>query len=220
MKIQLDTSGISKVMKTDEALSLFVSMAKKKRWKVSISRLVLDELLCGPAERQMAACVQLLKLADQLKGVFLIACSAKQLWPLELDQCISAVLSVPDYAGTMAQIQHVARTGEIEKTGMPQIADAVTEWKLVRDEKSVLARDQGRTFFRQQGMTARGLGIELEKYGPRSIPDYIFERTLRDFADRPGFLMKRLYRDRDRSSRSVWSCFLIRFPLIYETNII
>jgi hypothetical protein len=66
-------------------------------------------------------------------------------------------------------------------------------------------------------MTARGLGIELEKYGPRSIPDYIFERTLRDFADRPGFLMKRLYRDRDRFlSLRAWAA-LIHMELLSDS---
>ncbi|WP_225411677.1 hypothetical protein [Stigmatella hybrida] len=185
-------------MKTDEALDLFVAMVRKKRWKVSISRLVLEELLSCSAEKQIAACGQLFRLAERLRDVFLVACSARQLWPLELDQCISAVLPAPDFSTAMSQIQHVALTGKIEGTDLSQIAHTVKGWKQDREEKSVLERVQGRAFFEQQGMSARGLGIELGKYGPRSIPEWFLESALRELAGRPSFFVKRFYRERDR----------------------
>lgn len=198
MKIQLDTSSVSEVMKTDEALDSFVAMARKRRWKVSISRFVLEELLSGSAEKQITACGQLFRLAERLRDVFLIACSARQLWPLELDQCISAVLPVSDFSTAMSQIQHVALTRRIEGTDLSQIANTVKGWKQDREEKSVLMRAQGRAFFKQEGMTALGLGIELEKYAPKMIPDWILESAIKELAGRPSFIVKRIYRERDR----------------------
>jgi predicted nucleic acid-binding protein len=210
MKIQLDTSSISEVLKTNETLLSFVTLAQRRRWKVSISRLVLQELFVTSArEWQVARCEQLLKLSEQLRGAFLIASSAREVWPIELDQRVSAALATPDFLKAMSQIRHVALTGKSEETELPLLGTAAREWKEAREEKSVLERAQGRAFFTQEGMTARGIGVELEKYGPRSIPEWIFESALRDLAGRPSFLVRRLYRERDRFlSLRAWAALI------------
>lgn len=134
--IQLDTGSIEGVLKNDEALYAFVAAAKRRRWTVSISRLVFEEMFATTEGWQVAKSKKLQQLAEALPGRFLITRSARELWPLELDQCISGALPAPDSRVAMMQIQYVARTGRIDETDLPNIVTTVNGWKEARWMKS------------------------------------------------------------------------------------